>query len=130
MSTLLTILHVVWAPRMAVNPHEHSMWAVIGMYGGQEDNSFYRRSSGGLEPAGGRELPAGDVLVLGHDVIHSVANPRRELAAALHVYGGDFFTAERSEWDFDTYEERPRDVERTMRLFDEANARWFAERDG
>ncbi len=44
---------------------------------------------------------------------------------ALHVYGGDFFSVERSEWDFETYAERPRDFERTQRLFDEANARWF-----
>ena len=49
---------------------------------------------------------------------------------ALHVYGGDFFTAERSEWDFETYEERPRDFERTRRLFDEANARWADEQRG
>ena len=120
----LTILRVAWTPGMALNPHEHRMWAVIGMYGGQEDNAFYRRASGGLEPAGGRELPAGDVLVLGDDVIHSVANSRRDFAVALHVYGGDFFSGERSEWDFETYEERPRDFERTRRLFEEANARW------
>jgi predicted metal-dependent enzyme (double-stranded beta helix superfamily) len=122
----LTILHVAWTPGMALYPHEHRMWAVIGMYGGQEDNAFYRRASGGLEPAGGRELPAGDVLVMGDDVIHSVANTRRDFAVALHVYGGDFFTGERSEWDFDTYEERPRDLARTRRLFEEANARWRA----
>ena len=120
----LTILRVAWTPGMALNPHEHRMWAVIGMYGGQEDNGFYRRTPGGLEPAGGRELPAGDVLVLGDDVIHSVANTRREFAVALHVYGGDFFGVDRSEWDFDTYEERPRDFARTRRLFDEANERW------
>jgi predicted metal-dependent enzyme (double-stranded beta helix superfamily) len=120
----LTILRVAWTPGMALNPHEHRMWAVIGMYGGQEDNAFYRRAPVGLEPAGGRELPAGDVLVLGDDVIHSVANTRREFAVALHVYGGDFFSVGRSEWDFGTYEERPRDFERTRRLFDEANARW------
>jgi predicted metal-dependent enzyme (double-stranded beta helix superfamily) len=123
----LTILRVAWTPGMALNPHEHRMWAVIGMYGGQEDNAFYRRAAHGLEPAGGRAVPAGDVLVLGDDVIHSVANSRRDFAVALHVYGGDFFTGPRSEWDFDTYEERPRDLERTRRLFDEANARW---RDG
>ena len=111
---------------MALNPHEHRMWAVIGMYGGQEDNAFYRRAPDGLEPAGGKEVPAGDVLVLGDDVIHSVANTRREFAVALHVYGGDFFSVARSEWDFDTYEERPRDLERTRRLFDEANERWQA----
>src|ERR1700733_8435462 len=56
----LTVLHVAWTPGMALNPHEHRLWAVIGMYGGQEDNSFYRRSPGGLESSGGRELPAGD----------------------------------------------------------------------
>jgi predicted metal-dependent enzyme (double-stranded beta helix superfamily) len=120
----LTILRVAWTPGMALNPHEHRMWAVIGMYGGQEDNAFYRRVSGGLEPAGGKELPAGDVLVLGHDVIHSVANSRRDFAVAVHVYGGDFFSVGRSEWDFETYEERPRDFARTSRLFEEANARW------
>jgi predicted metal-dependent enzyme (double-stranded beta helix superfamily) len=128
----LTVLHVAWTPGMAINPHEHRMWAVIGMYGGREDNAFYRRRRDGgapvLEPSGGRELPAGDVLVLGDDVIHSVANTRREFAVALHVYGGDFFAVDRSEWDFDTYEERPRDLERTRRLFEAANERWLGER--
>ena len=122
----LTILRVAWTPGMALNPHDHRMWAVIGMYGGQEDNAFYRRAADGLEPAGGRELPAGDVLVLGDDAIHSVTNSRREFAVALHVYGGDFFTASRSEWDFETFTEGPRDLDRTRRLFDEANARWRA----
>jgi predicted metal-dependent enzyme (double-stranded beta helix superfamily) len=123
----LTILRVAWTPGMALYPHEHRMWAVIGMYGGQEDNAFYRRAPRGLEPAGGKELPAGDVLVLGDDVIHSVANSRGEYAVALHVYGGDFFGVERSEWDFETYTERPRNFARTKQLFDDANARWRAE---
>src|SRR5580693_6038890 len=104
----LTVLHVAWTPGMTLYPHEHRMWAVIGMYGGQEDNAFFRRVPGSLAPVGGRELPAGDVLVLGDDVIHSVANSGREFAVALHVYGGDFFTAERSEWTFGTFEEGPR----------------------
>jgi predicted metal-dependent enzyme (double-stranded beta helix superfamily) len=122
----LTILRVAWTPGMVLNPHEHRMWAVIAMYGGQEDNAFYRRSPGGLEPSGGREIRARDVLVLGDDVIHSVANSRPEFAVALHVYGGDFFTGARSEWTFDTHEERPRDLANTQRLFEEANARWRA----
>jgi predicted metal-dependent enzyme (double-stranded beta helix superfamily) len=121
----LTVLRVAWTPGMALYPHDHRMWAVIGMYGGQEDNAFFRRAPGaGLEAAGGRELPAGEVLVLGDDAIHAVANSREEFAVALHVYGGDFFAVERSEWDAETFEERPRDLERTARLFDEANARW------
>ena len=122
----LTVLRVAWTPGMALYPHDHRMWAVIGMYGGQEDNAFFRRAPRGLERAGGRELPAGDVLVLGDEAIHSVANSRQEFAVALHVYGGDFFSVERSEWDPETREERPRDLRRTQRLFDEANARWSA----
>jgi len=123
----LTVLQVAWTPGMSLYPHEHRMWAAIGMYGGQEDNAFFRRAPRVLEPAGGKELPAGDVLVLGDDVIHSVANSRREYAVALHVYGGDFFTVERSEWDPQTYEERPRDLERTRRLFEDANTRWLTQ---
>ena len=100
----LTVLQVAWTPGMALNPNEHRMWAVIGMYGGQEDNTFFRREAAtGLAPAGGRELPSGEVLTLGDDVIHSVANTRREFAVALHVYGGDFFSVERSEWDAATF---------------------------
>jgi predicted metal-dependent enzyme (double-stranded beta helix superfamily) len=121
----LTVLHVAWTPGMALYPHEHRIWAVIGMYGGQEDNAFFRRAPVGLEEAGGRELPAGEVLVLGGEAIHSVANSRNEFAVALHVYGGDFFSVQRSEWDPETHEERPRDLELTQRLFDEANARWL-----
>ena len=125
----LTVLRIAWTPGMVLNPHEHGMWAVIGMYGGHEDNTFFRRVPGGLEQSGGRVLPEGDVLLMGDDVIHSVANTRREFAVALHVYGGDFFDArDRSEWDPVTFDERPRDIEGTRRLFAEANAAWRAER--
>ena len=30
----LTVVHVVWAPGMRIYPHDHQMWAVIGIYGG------------------------------------------------------------------------------------------------
>ena len=124
----LTVLHIAWTPGFRLQPHEHAMFAVVGMYGGQEDNAFFRRGVRGLEPSGGRELTQGDVLVMGDDAIHAVANPRREYAVALHVYGGDFFgDRPRSEWDAETFEERPRDVEGTMRLFAEANAAWAVE---
>jgi len=81
----LTVLHVAWTPGIALYPHEHRMWAAIAMYGGQEDNAYFRRVPGGLEAAGGRELRTGEVLLLGDDVIHSVANSRRDFAVALHV---------------------------------------------
>jgi predicted metal-dependent enzyme (double-stranded beta helix superfamily) len=36
----LTIINVVWSPFMTVLPHNHEMWAVIGVYTGREDNIF------------------------------------------------------------------------------------------
>ena len=36
----LTILNVIWGTRMTIWPHNHQMWAVIGIYTGREDNIF------------------------------------------------------------------------------------------
>jgi predicted metal-dependent enzyme (double-stranded beta helix superfamily) len=101
------------------------MWAVIGVYSGREDNIFWRRVPGGaggkLEAAGAKALCTGDAEPLGHNIIHSVTNPIGRLTGAIHVYGGDFFAAERSEWDPETLLEGRYDVERAMRLFEDAN---------
>lgn len=122
----LTVLNVLWAPGMAIYPHDHRMWAIIGLYGGREDNTFYRRTASGLVASGGKQLERSDVTVLGQHVIHAVANPSRQVTGAIHVYGGDFFGTPRSEWDPETLQERPYDVERARRTFAEANARWEA----
>ena len=120
----LTVFNFVWAPCMSIWPHEHRMWAVIGLYGGREDNVFYRRKETGLEEAGGRRLETSDTVILGKDIIHSVTNPLQEFTGAIHVYGGDFFAVPRVDWDPETGEERPFDPERTKQLFREANERY------
>jgi predicted metal-dependent enzyme (double-stranded beta helix superfamily) len=123
----LTILNVVWAPGMAVYPHDHRMWALIGLYGGREDNTFYRRDGDGLRVAGDRRLETADTVLLGTSVIHAVANPLRVFTGAIHIYGGDFFATPRSDWDPETLQERPYDIERARKLFADANERWLAE---
>ena len=123
----LTILNVVWAPGMAVYPHDHRMWALIGLYGGREDNTFYRRVENGLQVAGDRRLEIADTTLLGKAVIHAVTNPLRVFTGAIHIYGGDFFGTPRSDWDPDTLQERAYDVERTRKLFADANERWLAD---
>lgn len=121
----LTVLRVAWTPGIRMVPHDHKVWAVIGMYGGVEDNAFYRRDhEHGLAASGGKQVHAGEVLVLGDDTIHSVANTQGEYAVAIHVYGNDFFAPGRVEWDFATFTERPRDAEGIRRTFTEANERW------
>ena len=131
-SNKLTILNVIWAPHMTLMPHDHKMWAVIGVYGGREDNIFWRRRSkdshGRIEAAGAKSLGPGVVRPLGEDVIHSVTNPTLSFTGAIHVYGGDFFTVERSEWDPQNLEERPYDIDKNLKLFEDANTNWAGKR--
>jgi predicted metal-dependent enzyme (double-stranded beta helix superfamily) len=125
-SDTLTILNVVWGKRMTIMPHDHRMWAVIGVYTGREDNIFWRRLpgevGGRVEAAGAKSLGECCAEPLGHDIIHSVTNPLGHLTGAIHVYGGDFYGVERTEWDPETLLERPYDFELHRRMFAEANA--------
>src|SRR5215468_272577 len=117
-SDALTIIKVVWAPGMMVMPHNHRMWAVIGIYTGREDNVFWRRvreSPNKIEAAGAKALCEMDAEPLGTDIIHSVINPINKLTGAIHIYGGDFFAVERSEWDSLSLLEHRSDGERVRR---------------
>ena len=119
----LTILNLCWGPQMVFKPHDHRMWAVIGIYGGREENIFYRRSKDGLTQHGTKIMNPKDTTPLGATIIHAVTNPLDKITGALHVYGGDFFAAPRSEWDPKTFKEQPYDIEDTMRAFEASNAR-------
>jgi predicted metal-dependent enzyme (double-stranded beta helix superfamily) len=119
-SPQLSIFKVVWAPGMAVPPHDHRMWAAIGVYGGREDNAFWRRADAGassLEQRDGKALVAGDVALMGDDTIHSVTAPA--WTGAIHVYGGDFVNQPRSMW-VDGVEEAS-DTARSAAIFEAAN---------
>jgi len=117
----LTIINVLWQPKMVVQPHNHEMWAVIGVYSGREDNILWRRlpdeAAGKVEAAGAKSLCETDTIVLGPDVIHSVVNPIPRVTGAIHVYGGDFFAVQRSEWDPESLREKPYDMEKVLRMF-------------
>ncbi|MHB8467440.1 MAG: hypothetical protein ACYDH6_04685 [Acidimicrobiales bacterium] len=98
------------------------MWAAIGIYAGREDNAFYRRATDGLHASGGKQLAVSDVILLGDDTIHSVANPTTKSTGAIHIYGGDFVAQPRSQWDPVTLEEADYDLDQVLRQFAEANA--------
>ena len=119
------MLNVIWGPRMTIMPHNHLMWAVIGIYTGREANIFRRRLTdepgGRVEAAGAKSLGERDAEPLGRDIIHSVTNPLSRLTGAIHVYGGDFFAVSRSDWDPETLLERTYDMEKNLRLFEDAN---------
>ncbi len=136
-----TVINFVWAPWMTLLPHNHNMFAVIGIYTGREDNMFWRRLDGagengsgpggsgpGIEAAGADSMGPGQVATLGRDIIHSVANPLAKMTSAIHVYGGDFFNppAPRSQWDHETLIEQPWDMENTRATFRRAEGRYNA----
>ena len=131
-SPQLTIINFVWAPYMSLMPHDHQMFAVIGIYSGREDNVFWRRTDASIEAAGAKSLGPGEIATLGRNIIHSVLNPIGKMSSAIHVYGGDFFEPEepRSEWDHETLAERPWDVERVRGIFADAEARFNAAASG
>jgi predicted metal-dependent enzyme (double-stranded beta helix superfamily) len=121
----LTILNVIWAPLMVLLPHNHNMWASIGIYTGREDNIVWRRHEDGvIEASRAESLSEKEVFALPVDAIHSVTNPIPRMTGAIHIYGGDFFAVPRSEWDSETLRERPMDIEAIQRRFDEANERF------
>ena len=105
----LTVLHTVVNPGFASPPHNHRTWAVIGVYEGQEDNTFYRLVDGSrrIEEIGRRNLRQGEVLTLGIEAMHKIANSGSNKLIALHVYGKNILEIERSAWDLATGNERP-----------------------
>src|SRR5262245_21703105 len=119
----LTIPDVGWAPLLVLLPHNHNMWASIGIYSGREDNIMWERRSGQIAARGASAISEKEVFGLGKEAIHSVTNPIRRLTGAIHIYGGDFFKPGRSEWDSETLRERPFDLEAARRTFTEANER-------
>jgi predicted metal-dependent enzyme (double-stranded beta helix superfamily) len=109
---------------MFVPPHDHLMWAINGIYGGEEDNVFYRRTPAGIVQSGGRRVGAAESAILGAEVIHAVTNPSaRACTGSIHIYGGDYLGKQRSIWDPDTLEERPADGDTIRRMFEAARAR-------
>jgi predicted metal-dependent enzyme (double-stranded beta helix superfamily) len=118
----VTIVKVVWAPRMVFPPHDHLTWACNGIYGGAEHNRLYRLEEETIVECGELSLEEGQVGVLDEDAIHGVLNPRSTmLSAAIHVYGGDFLRLPRGNWTGDPPTRRPTDVEQTRAMFERAN---------
>jgi len=122
----LTILNIIWAPHMVLLPHNHNMWATIGIYTGREDNILWERKGDRVHAVRAASLSEKDMFPLGKDGIHSVVNPAARLTGAIHIYGGDFFAPGRSEWDAETLHERAFDIDGLQERFRVANARFHA----
>lgn len=122
-SETLTILNAVWTPQMNLMPHNHLMWANIGIYTGREDNIFWKQGDRRIEAFGAKALFERDAASLPVDAVHSVTNPLRRFTGGIHIYGGDFFDTTRCMWDPETLEEQPSDGDAVRDIFAEENER-------
>lgn len=122
-SPKLTIFAATWTPQMNLMPHDHLMWASIGIFTGREDNIFWRRTSNGIKAYGADALFVKDTAMLPEDALHSVTNPLLRFTGGLHIYGGDFFGTTRSQWNPETLEEEPSDGAVIRGIFQRENER-------
>ena len=122
-SETLTIFAASWTPQMNLMPHDHLMWANIGIYTGREDNIFWERTSDGIKSCGATALFECDSAALPIDAVHSVTNPLLRFTGGIHIYGGNFFETARSLWDPETLEEKPSDGEIILGIFEHENER-------
>lgn len=122
-SPTLTIFAATWTPQMNLMPHNHLMWANIGIYTGREDNIFWKRTPDGIKARGANALCVKDTAMLNPDIVHSVTNPLQRFTGGIHIYGGDFFHTHRSQWNPETLEEEPSDGETIRGIFERENER-------
>jgi len=122
-SPTLTILVATWAPQMNLMPHNHLMWANIGIFAGREDNIFWKRTPGAIAACGAAALFVKDTAMLPDNVVHSVTNPLRRFTGGIHIYGGDFLETPRSQWDPETLEEERSDGASIREMFRQENDR-------
>jgi predicted metal-dependent enzyme (double-stranded beta helix superfamily) len=122
-SPTLTIFAATWTPQMNLMPHDHLMWANIGIYTGREDNIFWKRTSDGIKAYSADALFVKDTAMLPADVLHSVTNPLQRFTGGIHIYGGDFFNTTRSQWNPETLEQEPSDGARIREMFQRENER-------
>jgi predicted metal-dependent enzyme (double-stranded beta helix superfamily) len=122
-SKTLTIFSATWTPQMNLMPHNHRMWANIGIYTGREDNILWRRTSDRVEAFAAKALFEGQAAALPEDVIHSVTNPLPRFTGGIHIYGGDFFDTARSLWNPETLVEEPSNGAVIRGIFERENER-------
>ena len=111
----VTVFRVALDPYLTSIPRDHGIWAFVGIYRGEESNTFYQRSPNGtLQKEAERSLRAGEVLSMRPGTIHAIANPLSSTTIGLHVYLGNLGAQKRSTWLPTTLAEEPFHVNRLI----------------
>jgi len=102
-----SLVSFVWGPGQFTPVHDHTVWGVIGMLRGAEQDAPYERAADGtIRTAGAaRILKPGDVVTLNPDLgdIHAVSNAvNDQVSISIHLYGGNIGRIRRSAYDVRT----------------------------
>ena len=96
----LTIFYCRFRPNYTIPPHDHQTSAVIGIYEGQERNSFFSTAGDAFITKGKSvDMQAGDVVSMGPHAIHTVECTGSTPSYAIHVYLGPLTRIERNLYD-------------------------------
>lgn len=82
------IMCMAWSPGdfSAIHDHGYTEWGAVKVFGEMEHASFMLRD-GILSTLSRNSLKAGQVLAVGHDLIHQMGNSGEKELLTLHVYG-------------------------------------------
>src|SRR6478672_6400741 len=83
----LCLFSLVVPPGSRTPVHDHLAWGLIGLYGGHQDEEFYRPGDGCLELLRRRPLEPGDwyALLPPDDDIHRVRTTSLETSVSIHL---------------------------------------------
>ena len=70
----------------ALHDHGYTQWGAVKLYG-QIEHAVFKVKDGVLTTADRREIAAGSVIAVAHDLIHQMGNVGQEPYLTLHLYG-------------------------------------------
>ena len=99
-----SVVSFVWGPSQFTPIHDHTVWGLVGVLRGAEQNeAFERDATGTLKPHGRSEpLLPGSVTAVSPSVgdIHRVSNAYADrVSISIHVYGANIGAVRRSTFD-------------------------------
>lgn len=98
-----SVVSFVWGPGQKTPVHDHTVWGLIGMLRGAEDETrFAAAADGSLAPVQQTRLLPGQVEAVSPHIgdIHQVANAFADrVSVSIHVYGADIGTVSRHVYD-------------------------------
>lgn len=107
-----SLVSFVWGPGQATPVHDHTVWGVIGMLRGAEQEIPYSRDADGRLRQDGpaRVLTPGSVACVAPSIgdIHAVSNVvEGQVSISIHLYGGNIGRIRRSVYDRETGQVKP-----------------------